>query len=96
MGGTLLYRRLTRAAIGVLLIVISLAGVIPPLWQFFSIRSVLDRLYGRPIQVGWGLWLMVAGFLVLATAGTRALIEQKVGSLSLKAIFGLCRTDRNI
>jgi len=69
IGGTLLYRRLLPAAVGALLIVISLAGAILSVWQFLSIRSVLDRLYGKPIQVGWGLWLMVAGFLVTAAAG---------------------------
>ncbi|MBM4466725.1 MAG: hypothetical protein FJ014_14440 [Chloroflexi bacterium] len=69
-GGMLLYRRLPRAVMAALLIVVSLAGAIPPLWQFLSIRSALDRVYGQPIHVGWGLWLMVAGFLVVAGTGT--------------------------
>ena len=69
IGGTLLYRRLSRAIVAGLLIVISLAGAIPPLWQFFSIRSALDSVYGQPINIGWGLWLTVAGFLVVAGAG---------------------------
>lgn len=66
---SLLYRRLPGAVMTALLIVISLAGAIPPVWQFLSIRSALDRVYGQPIHVGWGLWLMVAGFLVVAVAG---------------------------
>ena len=69
VGGMLLYRRLPRAIMAALLIVVSLAGAIPPLWQFFSIRDALDRVYGQPIHVGWGLWLMAAGFLVVAGAG---------------------------
>ena len=69
IGGTLLYRRLSRAIVAGLLIVVSLAGAIPALWQFLSIRSALDGVYGQPIHIGWGLWLTVAGFLVVAGAG---------------------------
>ncbi len=69
IGGALFYRRLSKAMVAGLLIVISLAGAIPPLWQFFSIRSVLDSVYGQPIHIGWGLWLTAAGFLVMAGAG---------------------------
>jgi len=63
------HERLPRAVVAGLLIVVSLAGAIPPVWQFLSIRSALDRVYGQPIHIGWGLWLMVAGFLVVAGAG---------------------------
>ncbi|MFQ5811962.1 MAG: hypothetical protein ACE5I2_02035 [Anaerolineae bacterium] len=69
IAASLLYRRLPRAIVAELLIVVSLAGAIPPLWQFLSIRSALDGVYGQPIHVGWGLWLTVAGFLVVAGAG---------------------------
>ena len=69
IGASLLYRRLSRAVVAGLLIVFSLAGAIPALWQFLSVRSALDRVYGQPIHVGWGLWLTVAGFLVVAGAG---------------------------
>ena len=67
---SLFYRRLPRAIVAGLLIVISLAGAILPLWQFFSIRHALDRVYGQPIHIGWGLWLTAAGFLVVAGAGS--------------------------
>jgi hypothetical protein len=69
IAASLLYRHLPRAVVAGLLIVVSLAGAIPPLWQFLSIRSALDRVYGQPIHIGWGLWLTVAGFLVVAGAG---------------------------
>jgi len=69
IAASLLYRRLPRAVVAGLLIVVSLAGAIPPVWQFLSIRSALDSVYGQPIHIGWGLWLMVAGFLVVAGAG---------------------------
>ena len=77
IGGTLLYRwrsteahqRLPKAVVAGLLIVVSLAGAIPPLWQFLSIRSALDSVYGQPIRIGWGVWLMVAGFMVVAGTG---------------------------
>ena len=69
IGGALLYRRLPRAVVAGLLIAVSLAGAIPALWQFLSIRSALDGVYGQPIHIGWGLWLTVVGFLVVAGAG---------------------------
>ena len=69
IGGILVYRRLPRAVMAALLIVASLAGAIPPAWQFLSIRDTLDRVYGQPIQVGWGLWLMAIGFLLVIGAG---------------------------
>ena len=69
IGASLLYRRLPKAVVAGLLIVISLVGAIPPVWQFLSVRSSLDRVYGQPIHVGWGPWLMVAGSLVVAGAG---------------------------
>jgi len=69
IAGCLLYRRLPRAVMAILLIVVSLAGGIPPLWQFLSLRNALDRVYGQPIHIGWGLWLTVAGFLIIAGAG---------------------------
>jgi len=75
VGGMLLYRRLPRAIMAALLIVVSLAGAIPPLWQFFSIRDALDRVYGQPIHVGWGLWLTAVGCLVIAGTGARVLVD---------------------
>jgi hypothetical protein len=69
IGGMLLYRHLSRAVVAALLIAVSLTGTIPPLWQFFSIRSALDSVYGQPIHIGWGLWLMAVGFLVVAGVG---------------------------
>jgi hypothetical protein len=69
IAASLLYRRLPRVIVVALLIAISLAGAIPPLWQFLSIRSALARVYGQPIHIGWGLWLTAAGFLVVAGAG---------------------------
>jgi len=52
--------------------VLAILGAGPPLWQFFSIREVVNRAYGWPVQVGWGLWIMVLGFLVVM-AGAVAL-----------------------
>ena len=76
IGGALLYRRLPRAVVAALLAIVSFAGAILPAWQFLSVRDALDRLYGQPIQVGWGLWLMVAGFLTIAVTGAGMLLAQ--------------------
>ncbi len=69
IAASLLYRRLPRAVVAGLLIVVSLAGMIPPVWQFFSIRSALDSVYGQAIPIGWGLWLMAVGLLMVAGVG---------------------------
>jgi hypothetical protein len=45
--------------------VLALLGAALPLWQFFSIRDAVNRAYGWPVQVGWGLWVMVFGFLIV-------------------------------
>lgn len=73
--GCLLYRRLSRAVVAGLLMALSLAGAIPPLWQFLSIRDALDRVYGQPIHIGWGLWLTAVGFLVIAGSGAGMLVR---------------------
>jgi hypothetical protein len=80
IAASLLYRRLPGAVMAALLIVVSLAGAIPSVWQLLSIRSALDRVYGQPIHVGWGLWLMVAGFLVVVASGTWMLVGRWVTS----------------
>ncbi len=76
IGGMLLYRRLSKTIVAGLLIAISLLGAIPPVWQFLSIRSALDSVYGQPIHIGWGLWLMAVGFLAVAGAGARMLVGE--------------------
>jgi hypothetical protein len=53
--------RLTAAA----MMVLALLGAGPPLWQFFAIREAVNRAYGWPVQVGWGLWVTVLGFLIV-------------------------------
>ncbi|MBL7183316.1 MAG: hypothetical protein ISS50_02575 [Anaerolineae bacterium] len=73
---SLLYRCLPRAIVAGLLIAVSLVGAIPPVWQFFSIRSALDGVYGQPIHIGWGLWLMAVGFLIVAGSGAGMLMSQ--------------------
>jgi len=47
------------------MMVLALLGAGPPLWQFFSIREAVNRAYGWPVQVGWGLWVTALGFLVI-------------------------------
>jgi len=43
------------------------AAAVPP-WQFLRLRPALDSVYGRPIDLGWGVWLTPLGFGVLAVA----------------------------
>ena len=54
-----------RHAQDIAIVVLALLGAAPPLWQFFAIREAVNRAYGWPMQVGWGLWVMVLGFLIV-------------------------------
>ncbi|MEA1905152.1 MAG: hypothetical protein U9M97_04660, partial [Candidatus Hadarchaeota archaeon] len=83
IGGYRLYRRLSASLVAWLLMGLAFVGTVPPLCQFFSIRHALDRVYGRPIQAGWGLWLTAAGFLTVAAAGAIMLLG-KTEALSAK------------
>ena len=47
------------------MMVLALLGAGPPLWQFFSIREAVNRAYGWPVQVGWGLWVTALGFFIV-------------------------------
>jgi hypothetical protein len=57
-------RRLSPRLITVTMMGLALLGAGPPLWQFFAIREAVNGAYGWPVQVGWGLWVTVLGFLI--------------------------------
>jgi hypothetical protein len=40
-------------------------GAAPPLWQVLAAREAVNQAYGWPVQVGWGLWVTVVGFLIV-------------------------------
>lgn len=58
-----------------LLALLTLVGTASPMVQFLSVRDALGAVYGHPITLGWGLWLMVAG--ELAVLGGTALELRK-------------------
>jgi len=58
-------RWLARRPALILLAVLTLVGTISPMVQFLSLRDELSSVYGRPIIIGWGMWLMLAGMLVV-------------------------------
>jgi len=60
--------RLTAAAMTAL----AFLGAGPPLWQFFAIREAVNRAYGWPVQVGWGLWVTVLGFFIFMAGAVSA------------------------
>lgn len=65
----------------VVMMVLALLGAGSPLWQFFAIREAVNRAYGWPVQVGWGLWVTVLGFLIVM-AGAVTLFENPFDHLS--------------
>ncbi|UCC62080.1 MAG: hypothetical protein JSV36_15000 [Anaerolineae bacterium] len=60
--------RLPRLARSLLTAAIAAAGTAIPLWQFFAVRPAIERVYNRPVTLGWGLWLMPLGFVLAAIA----------------------------
>jgi hypothetical protein len=50
----------------------AILGVLSPvaaslaLWQFFTIRPAIDRVYGHPIEIGWGVALTALGLLAVS------------------------------
>jgi len=60
-----LLRYLPTRLTAMTIMVLALLGAGPFLWQFFAIREAVNRAYGWSVQVGWGLWVMVLGFLIV-------------------------------
>lgn len=58
-------RWLMRRWIASLLALSTLVGTVSPIAQFLSLRDALGAVYGCPVTIGWGVWLMVGGALVL-------------------------------
>jgi hypothetical protein len=50
---------------GILLALLTIAGIVPALWQFARVRPLVAALYGQPVGLGWGLILCVVGFALL-------------------------------
>jgi len=72
VGGTvlaLLAHRLPHRLRPILVAILTLAGIIPPLWQFALLRPLVAALYtgdrNGPIRLGWGLVACIVGFALL-------------------------------
>jgi hypothetical protein len=61
-------RRLSPQRVAVTMIVLALLGTVPTLWQFFAIREAVNRAYGWPVPIGWGLWVTALGFVIVVIA----------------------------
>jgi len=59
--------RLPRCLQSILVVMLSLVGAIPALWQFVLLRPLVVTLYGgnEPLGLGWGLVACAAGFVLL-------------------------------
>lgn len=44
------------------------AGGAVPAWQFFRMKPALDAIYGKPVEIGAGLWTTLGAFGLLAAA----------------------------
>lgn len=66
--------QLSSRARGVLLAILSLAGIIPALWQLALLRPLVLDLYQAPIEPGWGLIACIVGLILLLLFGVRTAI----------------------
>ncbi len=66
---TFLTRRLARRTQGILVTTLALVGVVPALWQFVLLRPLVVALYNAPIDLGWGLIVCAAGFVLILLSG---------------------------
>jgi hypothetical protein len=60
-----LWRRIRMTWLSCVLTPLSLAAIAVPIGQFWAIRPALDRVYGRPVTIGWGPGVMTAGLVLL-------------------------------
>ncbi|MCS7220250.1 MAG: hypothetical protein RML36_00110 [Anaerolineae bacterium] len=63
---------------------LSLAAVVIPIVQFLTIRPALDRVYGRPIAIGWGPGVMAIGLALLAVSVVNLEGVAKIGRVGRK------------
>jgi len=74
---TSLAHRLPRRGWGALVVLLALAGVVPPLWQFALLRPLVVALYtggSGSLGLGWGLVTCVIGFVLLVVSGVFDLV----------------------
>lgn len=72
-----LFRHLSLRTLAGLLILLALIVVVLPVWQFLSVREALDRAYGQPVALGWGLWATGLGFLIVLVTGTATWLRSR-------------------
>jgi len=70
---TPLGHRLPRQWTPILLGLLTLVGAVSPVAQFLSVRDALSMVYGHPITIGWGVWLMAAGTLAVIAGAVRGI-----------------------
>lgn len=59
---------LPRRLVAILVTLPTLAAIIMPARAFFQILPEISSLYSRQLSAGWGLWLMLAGLLMIILA----------------------------
>ncbi len=73
-----LAHRLPRRAWGVFVVLLALAGLVPPLWQFVLLRPLVVALYtggSGSLGLGWGLIACASGFVLLVLSGAAVAVS---------------------
>lgn len=65
---------------GATIALLSAAAIVVPLRMFYAVLPTIAELYARPLSVGWGVWVLVAGLAVLTIGGLMMAAAPKKGS----------------
>jgi hypothetical protein len=71
---TLFAPRLPYRVWGVLIVLLTLGGILPALWQFVAFHPRVATLYDSAIGIGWGLIVCLIGFALLLARGILAAV----------------------
>ncbi len=75
--GILLTRYVPDRVILGLVAVLCVAAAIAPFWGFLQVRPEIADLYREPLNIGWGAWLCLAGFLAAAVLALGEMMRRR-------------------
>ncbi len=62
---------------GGLLLLLALIGALPAVWQFLKVRAAIEAVYGARLGWGWGLGLVLLGWVLVGATGGRQVMQDR-------------------
>jgi hypothetical protein len=66
---------LSRSFTASLVTLLTVLGLVLPIFGFFQVLPAIQALYNQPLTAGWGLWLMAVGLILIIVAYWRSPAE---------------------